>query len=219
MRGIFQTTNAVARRGMGWSQLWSVRRRGLQSKGKFSCISLSQSGEQNQQIFSFHDLHRMGLHARDLFALNLVDESITRDFDKPQKRLENRVPFIFVPREKSIIVSLGNIKSIVYKDNILIFNPRKPVVRAWTSNLAEMLPNYKKDNPETPFEVFVMEKILQELTEMFDRRLRIYNPLVNNLLSNVGCEEDTVEGIQKLVPLQVLFICCLFLTAVLMMDT
>jgi hypothetical protein len=65
------------------------------------------------------------------------------------------------------------------------------------------LPKFKQEYPTTPFELVVVEMILQELTEMFDRRLRIYSPLVGNLLSNVGSEVDAVEGIQKMVPLQV----------------
>ena len=145
----------------------------------------------------------MGLHARDLFALNLFDESGSSAYGKPQKHLKNRVPFIFAPRENSIIVSLGNVKSIVYKDYILLFNPHKPVVKAWASTLAAMLPRHRTESPDTPFELVVIETILQELTEMFDRRLRIYHPLVSNLLSNVASEVDAVEGIQKMVPLQV----------------
>jgi hypothetical protein len=175
----------------------------IKSKGKFSCTCLSITGEQERKVYNFHDLHHMGLHARDLFALNLFDESVARDYNKPLKHMNNRVPFIFSPRENSIIVSLGNVKSIVYKDYILIFNPTKPVVRAWTDNLANILPKFKQEYPTTPFELVVVEMILQELTEMFDRRLRIYSPLVGNLLSNVGSEVDAVEGIQKMVPLQV----------------
>lgn len=180
-----------------------VRRRGIHSKGKFSCTSLSLTGEQSDKILTFHDLRALGLHARDLFALNLFDESNERDYSKPQKHLKNRVPFIVSPRENSIIVSLGNVKSIIYRDSILIFNPTKPVVRTWTNNLSEMLPKANEKYPDSPFELIVLEMILQELTEMFDRRLRIYNPLVSNLLSNVESEIDAAEGIQKMVPLQV----------------
>lgn len=86
---------------------------------------------------------------------------------------------------------------------MLIFNPTKPVVKAWTNNLSEVLPKAKEIYPDSPFELIVIEMILQELTEMFDRRLRIYNPLVSNLLNNVESEVDAVEGIQKMVPLQV----------------
>ena len=195
---------SLPRKVVTQSLFQSVNRRGIQSKGKFSCTSLcAHTGEQTATSFTFQDLHGMGLHARDLFALNLFDESVGRDYSKPQKHFKNRVPFIFSPRENSIIVSLGNVKSMIYKDSILIFNPTKPVVRAWTNNLSEVLLKTEELYPESPFELIVTEMILQELTEMFDRRLRIYNPLVSNLLNNVETEIDAVEGIQKMVPLQV----------------
>ena len=218
MRRVFTSSTILTRRVCSGGGLWKyVKTRVIQkrsitikSEGKFSCTKLSSSGEQERRVYTFRDLHRKGLLARDIFALNLFDESVARDYSKPRKQLKNRVPFIFSPRENSVIVSLGNVKSIIYNDHMLIFNPTKPVVKCWTNNLADTIPKYKSEYPDSTFELIVMEMILQELTEMFDRRLRIYNPLVNSLLSNVGSEGDAVEGVQKMVPLQVSLGCDIF---------
>ena len=48
----------------------------------------------------------------------------------------------------------------------------------------------------------ILEDMIREACELFDRRLRLYSPLVGSLLLMAESESDAFEGVQKLVPLQ-----------------
>ena len=54
---------------------------------------------------------------------------------------------------------------------------------------------------QTPFELFVLEELLREMCDVYDRRLILYRPLVSSLLKEVEVASDAMEGVHKLVPL------------------
>jgi hypothetical protein len=54
---------------------------------------------------------------------------------------------------------------------------------------------------QTPFELFVLEELLREMCDVYDRRMILYRPLVASLLKEVETASDAIEGVHKLVPL------------------
>jgi len=54
---------------------------------------------------------------------------------------------------------------------------------------------------QTPFELFVLEELLREMCDVYDRRMILYRPLVASLLKEVESASDAIEGVHKLVPL------------------
>jgi hypothetical protein len=147
-----------------------------------------------------------GMHARDVVALGLTSISLGPSASTPfssssGNEFERPAPPLLLPRGSALFVSFGNIKASIYADHVLALEPSKPLVDAWVSDLASYLS--KNGVPtDSSFELFVLEYILKEMCDTFDRRLTVYDSLVNNLLLEVDSLTDVSAGFNKLVPLK-----------------
>jgi hypothetical protein len=152
-----------------------------------------------------------GMHARDVVALGLTSISLgpssSKPFTSPSStggggyEFERPAPPLLLPRSSALFVSFGNIKASIYADHVLALEPSKPLVDAWVSDLASYLSKNGLP-PDSSFELFVLEYILKEMCDTFDRRLTVYDSLVNNLLLEVDNLTDVSAGFNKLVPLK-----------------
>jgi len=57
-------------------------------------------------------------------------------------------------------------------------------------------------NHGEPFELLFIEEILRDVCETFGRRLRLYEPIVNSLLSRVADDVFSESGVHNLVPIK-----------------
>ena len=160
----------------------------------FPCLIMTSDGTVTRSSLTFEDCKKEGMHVRDFFALNLFADVVSAHYADQNVNLCVTSQFFCLPRSKFIITSMGNIKSIIYSDRVIIFNHFKPVVDLWTEELADRLPSFPHDSPSSSFELSILEEILREMCDMYDRRLRLLTPLANNLLMKINDEYDAFEG-------------------------
>lgn len=235
------------------------------------------------------------MHARDLLALGVTHSNGTGTgiYNKHQDMEEthNNRPLL-LPRANSLIASFGNIRTIIYKDHVLIIDPGSTAgslhsdhIRIFAESLSRSIfvknehkyqqardirdrsglgqdsehmdtdayssfkyksvsdrntntvgtttsyshgrddghltngleSSYNSNSNiqskskediernseyefEAPFELHVLEELLKNMCETYDRRMVLYRPLGHSLLKQVELS-DTIEGIHKLLPL------------------
>jgi hypothetical protein len=169
--------------------------RGISSEAKLfrdlQVVTMDASGQLQKESIPMKQAMK-GMHARDILALGV--SSVELDQRRPS-------PPVLLPRGNSIFVSFGNIKAVIHPDSLIALEPHRSVVSAWLADLSGSMKRYGIIS-DTPFELFVLEDILCEMCDTFDRRMMIYGPLVNSLLVEVDSLADASEGFNKLVPLK-----------------
>jgi hypothetical protein len=166
------------------SEHFKIRERQLEKK--FSVIEIYVDGSIQACSRSSRDLianekSAKGISPRDLFALDIgpdVDQHLT-----VQSSIKKRIsPPVILPRNGAIVVNIGSIKAVVEREKITIFEPKQPLVKQWTYNfLKSVQADYESEN-SLPFELFALENILKSTCETFERRLLLFEPLLDNIL-------------------------------------
>jgi Ca2+-binding EF-hand superfamily protein len=114
-------------------------------------------------------------HARDFILLGIRMDQTNKVQLKQVKRPINMI----LPRGDIILASFGSIKIILQYNKLIVFDPHLPAVKTWVSHLVNSLAmsEYKY------FEMFVIEDLLREACDSFDRRVVLYKTLLENILS------------------------------------
>lgn len=149
-------------------------------------------------------LKHSSIYARDLFSLQLTSRQEYRGLERSRRRRQNTLSAI-LPRGSEIVVSFGPIRAVVGTDCVWIFDAHSVVVKDFTEELQTLLA--LKEHPEEehhgqPFELLVIESILKDTTDIFHRRIRLYEPIVDAFLSKVASEVFSDSGVHLLVPLK-----------------
>lgn len=105
-----------------------------QSKKKYSVIELGSDGTVKMTRMSQMELIDEGIFARDLFSLDIGGDSVQATFDYAT-RLSHPV---ILPRNSAIVVSMGNIKALVNRSKVIVFEPERPLVKQW----------YRREHPD-----------------------------------------------------------------------
>jgi len=144
--------------------------------------------------------------ARDLSALDIHFHPPTSSSREQVQQymgahdgIERRRPILALPRSKSVVFSFAN-KGVLYENELLMFESdcNRAVIQ-WTSELEARL----EANPDVPFGLVVFEAVLEDVCDIFYRRLRLFSPLLENVQRMATLEHhDAFEGVNKLVPLQ-----------------
>ena len=186
----------------------------------YPCISVSASSKLENTSLRQANMG-FSVHPRDLLALD-IDSSGTiksqRQSDKAPMVMGNtRRTYVCLPRKRFYLVSFGNIKAIVLKGaapRMLLFEPTKAAVEDFSITLAASIPEFtfcassggaggENDFDQPSFELGVLEEVLKEACSIFDRRIRLLKPLVQNLLEDQEDGfEDLAVKLQKLGPLE-----------------
>lgn len=58
------------------------------------------------------------------------------------------------------------------------------------------------NNRKTHFEINMVEEIIREVCTMYNRRIRLYEPIVNSLMDRVSNDTFSPSGLYKLVPVK-----------------
>ncbi|KAL7551553.1 hypothetical protein ACHAWF_014743 [Thalassiosira exigua] len=129
-------------------------------------------------------------------------------------------PPVILPRRQEVLIAFGNTRALVKKDAALVFGGHRPCVRLFAGELAayfeEKTEEMMQARRETAmneghdvrivypddFEIIFIEEVIRETCDSFYRRLRIYEPIVSNLMSKVDQEVFSTSGVQHLVPLK-----------------
>jgi hypothetical protein len=161
------------------------------------------------------------VHARDVISLGLQD---TLHFNPPPAIL---------PRGNVIVVAIGNFKALIYSDSCLVFEAKRPVVVQATTELAELMKlNHMNANGTSssstsqfakqvmgenvmrtmfraqspvPFELAMLEAMLQEFCASQARKLSLMDRLVKDTLRRAtsASSPDTRIDFYRLVPINV----------------
>lgn len=149
--------------------------------------------------------------ARDLFfTLNLTSRQ-----ERGSHYVRRTVSAILPRGGHSILLSFGNIRAVCHiQQGVLVFDAHQPAAQDFVSELAESFRqnasnsnnnnNNGADETAEPRELIFLEKVLRDTVELYHRRLRIFDPIVDSLLDRVD-NNDIISpdtGVHQLGPLK-----------------
>ena len=130
-----------------------------------------------------------GLHARDVIALGVCldpKETKKKKLPIPGRKILNNVIKV---RGNILLASLGNIRMILKPTELILFDPHLANVKSWVSHLSRQLQTCKDQ-----FGLFVLEDLLRDTCDSFDRRLALYYALFRSIGDEARFKKDKDEG-------------------------
>lgn len=178
-------------------------------------ISPQEKGIQLEHMRIEHILKAApGTFARDFFSLSLTNlgDAASRKGRPNHRKID---PWFILPRKSEIVMSFGCIRAIINRDTGMIFEAHKPMVKQHAQHIARGI--NRRDcftmndgkivyhgNPTKggQFELSMVEEILREVCTTFSRRVRLYKPIMHELMARITEEEASASSLHKLVPLK-----------------
>ena len=151
-------------------------------------------GDGEVEITNLHTTQLLQtIFARDLFTLNLTSRQERRS-TRPARRTLSAI----MPRENWIVLSFGNVRAVVGLDYLYLFDAHLPVVQDLAHETSQLL----RMSGDDPHELVFLEHVLRDTVDSFYRRLRLFDPIVDNFLDKVTNEVYSDTGVHQLVPLK-----------------
>ena len=160
-------------------------------------------------------LRGSSLYARDLFSL-----SLTSKHERSRRKFAaiRRPPSVILPRGKEILLSFGNTRAVIGTDRVMMFDAHNLSVKQFANEVAQSFRDHLKeieaarargeDPPRdanyigAPFELVFLEEVLRETCDAFNRRIRLYEPIVDSFVDRVANEVFSDSGVHQLVPIK-----------------
>ncbi len=128
-------------------------------------------------------------------------------------------------QQKQQKMSFGTIRALISPNSGIIFDAHTPTVELVAEELSILFQKISANNEEKatlkqdqkytendnanandgddePFELVFIEEVLREVCDMYARRLKLYEPIVNAVSSRVTNEMFAATGIHRLVPVK-----------------
>eukprot|EP00554_Chaetoceros_debilis_P006638 CAMPEP_0194077478 /NCGR_PEP_ID=MMETSP0149-20130528/4092_1 /TAXON_ID=122233 /ORGANISM="Chaetoceros debilis, Strain MM31A-1" /LENGTH=492 /DNA_ID=CAMNT_0038758515 /DNA_START=372 /DNA_END=1850 /DNA_ORIENTATION=+ len=200
------------------------------SEHQYAVARISKGGSVSETDMSISELLRSSsMHARDLFALALTskqEQQLERNIATAKSRSSSssqnsststnkglisryrknkRSPAAILPRLNEIIVSFGNARAVITPHSGVLFNAHKPSVKLLAQSLASSFiihANYNQKSTEGAFELIFLEEILKDVVTTYNRRLILYEPIVDTVVTKVSNEMSAASGVHRLVPVK-----------------
>ena len=115
----------------------------------------------------------------------------------------------------------GDIRALVKKDSALLFDGNRPNVQLLAGELAgvfrekmaelrETTTSYEKNQDgddvriiyPDDFEIIFIEEVIRHTCDTYYRRLRVYEPIINSVMSKADENLFSMSGVQHLMPLK-----------------
>lgn len=160
-------------------------------------------------------LRGSSIYARDLIALSLTSKNERTRCKNASLRLPQSV---ILPRGKEILVSFGNVRALIGVDGVMIFDAHSLSVTQFATEVAASFQQHVRevklakargdDDPRDlnyiaePPELVFLEDVLRETCDAFDRRVNIYEPIVDSFVNRVANEVFSDAGVHQLVPIK-----------------
>lgn len=159
------------------------------------------------------------LFARDLFSLHLTSRQ-ERFLQRGSRRARppRRPPAVILPRRDSILLCFGNVRAVALRQQVLLFDAHNPIVQQFGKSLAQRFRERSSQattdpdhnihyetpgrHPLLPLELVFMEEALRDTVNAFNRRTRLFEPIVDNFLDKVSNEVFSDSGVHLLVPVK-----------------
>ena len=168
---------------------------------KTVCLNVYENATLEHKSYDLTNRKAFGvtIHPRD-FAMLDIEVS-----GSSSNRARRRRSYTLLPRNKFILINFGTVKALLVKnDKIAVFGADKSqMVKDWAHAMCKHIPDFQEcveSGVSVSFELGVLEEVLKEACDMFDRRLRLLKPLVKNLVKSSSSEDLT--GLLKLGPLK-----------------
>jgi magnesium transporter len=160
-------------------------------------------------------LRSSSIYARDLIAL-----SLTSKHERTRRRYASlRLPqSVILPRGKEILVSFGNTRALIGPTGVTIFDAHSLSVKQFANQVAASFKDHVREVEVAkargdkaardlnyiaqPPELVFLEDVLRETCDAFDRRVRIYEPIVDSFVDKVANEVFSDAGVHQLVPIK-----------------
>lgn len=170
--------------------------------------STSTAGTNNPQRTSYD------IHVRDVLSLSI--QSRQQQNSKSGSIDHSRKEHLIIPRGDALLLKLGHVKAVCWRDEALLFDSHRPDVQRLATDLDDVLQHAAMNDPDpdapllinhppppsTHFELLFLESVLRELCDSWHRRLRLYRPVVSGLLSQAGLDVDAEISMHQLIPLK-----------------
>jgi len=175
---------------------------------KFKVTKIAEDGQMSTCSMQTSEILKdSAIYARDLFSLQLTSKQEYRHNQKRTARY-GRTMSAILPRGKEIVLSFGAIRAVISKKDAWIFDAHAVAVKEFASDLQQHL--QEQDSFATsisaeqkePFELVFLEAVLRDTTDVFFRRIRLYEPIVDDFLDKVANEVFSDSGVHLLVPLK-----------------
>jgi hypothetical protein len=171
------------------------------------------------------------IYARDLVSLQLTTKQEHRRGPRASS-LPRRTLSAILPRGSEILLSFGSIRAVVGTKHVWIFDAHSVSVKEFSKELSWVLKRRSalkhqtiptigdaqlpsSEDESTPladesasshldeaFELTFLEAVLRDTTDVFNRRIRLYDPIVDSFLDKVANEVFSDSGVHLLVPLK-----------------
>mmetsp|Transcript_22727 Transcript_22727/g.34374 ORF Transcript_22727/g.34374 Transcript_22727/m.34374 type:complete len:486 (+) Transcript_22727:35-1492(+) len=147
-------------------------------------------------------MHDSSIYARDLFSLQLTSKQ-----ERKTKRQIKTPRTAILPRGKQILLNFGAIRAVVGTDEVWLFDAHTVAVKEFALELQNILETEwkKHENNEehlnVPFELIILEAVLRDTTNIFQRRLYLYEPILSRALDSVS-KDIFSDGMIRIAPLQ-----------------
>lgn len=216
-------TSAALEKADDYARAGTVRPTVHHTAPSFRATKVTFTGElENVTVKTTELLDSSKIHARDLFDLNLTSRQERRTVKNRSSRRKpiRRALAAILPRKTSIVLSFAQIRAIVGRHYVLFLEAHDPAVQDFAAEMADtyrQIQNQKKysrlhlntsgyseapDRTQEAGELIFLEEVLQHSVEAFNRRLRLYDPIVNSFLDSVANEVYSDTGTHALVPLK-----------------
>jgi Mg2+ and Co2+ transporter CorA len=194
----------------------AVRHSVHQTAPSFRATKVLFTGElESVNIKTTELLKTSKIHARDLFDLHLTSRQERRS---RKNKAQRRCLAAIVPRQSSIVLSFAQIRAICGRHDVLFLDAHDPAVQDFAQDLAATYraiaekQNYQRltaphcsrtdGHVREAGELIFLEEVLRSSVECFNRRLRLYDPIVEAFLESVNNEVYSDTGVHQLVPLK-----------------
>ncbi len=162
------------------------------------------------QISQTEIIRQTSLSPRDLVSLRLATESERkRDWAGNTLMEQMRHPPTIMARNDFILLSLGPVRAVAEPHAVYLFDVHSKAADSFTKYLSEIYQKRAKrleHNPshfEEPSELVFLETVLADAVDSFSSRIRIFEPIVNDLLLKISEHEEFSDAnlVHQMAPL------------------
>jgi magnesium transporter len=185
-----------------------------------------QTGEvETVNLHTSELLKSASIYARDLFTLNLTSRQ-----ERRRKGPVRRTLSAIMPRKDLIVLSFGNVRAVAGLDHIFLFDAHNALVKDFAQGLSAKFQRRHRSigsvsgsvgissihseqeqqeqeqqflmSKNEPNELVFLEQVLADAMDTYNRRLRLFEPIVDSFLDKVANEVYSDTGVHQLVPLK-----------------
>ncbi len=196
-------------------------------KGKVSHTILSISELLKSSSMHARDLFSLALTSRQEYEQRRRKHDESESKRRSKLRRNKRSLAAILPRDNEIIVSFGNVRAVITSNSGLLFDAHKPSIQLLAHGISQTFQSRQEnkqpifpedqndktissfihdfkdhDNGDGAFELIFLEEILREICATYTRRLILYEPVVDAVITKVSNEMLVASGVHRLVPVK-----------------